>query len=142
MPEPGLIEAQLWLNRARDDLGAAAKLLRGNDAYPATASYHCQQAAEKALKAVLATGDQPIPKTHDLRVLVERAAGIDPDLLMLQDIAEQLTPLATEFRYPSDVPDPTRDEARRALNMARELFRVIAEHMGARMDSPDNTNTA
>lgn len=135
MRDPERIEAQLWLDRAQDDLGSATKLLRGRDPYPATAAYHCQQAAEKALKAVLAGARQQVPKTHDLRVLVERAALIDPRLLTLQDLAEQLTPLATEYRYPSDLPDPTPDEARQALAMARDFCTFVAEHISGTSDA-------
>lgn len=142
MLEPERIEAQRWLDRARDDLGAATKLLRGSDPYPATAAYHCQQAAEKALKAVLAGAGQQVPKTHDLRVLVERAALTDPRLRALQDLAEQLTPLATEYRYPSDLPDPTPDETRQALAMARDFCTLVAEHIDWTGDSSHATQSS
>lgn len=94
-------EAISWLVRARNDLGAADKLLSGEDPYPATAAYHCQQCAEKALKAVLATTAQPIPKTHDLRGLLALSADIEPVLARFNDAAQLLTSFATEFRYPS-----------------------------------------
>jgi len=43
-----------WLVKAWHDLAAARKLAGGPDAYLDVAIYHCQQAAEKALKAFLA----------------------------------------------------------------------------------------
>jgi HEPN domain-containing protein len=104
MPDLTQSEAESWLQRARDDLGAARKLLSGIDPFPATAAYHCQQAAEKALKAVIAGSGDPIPKTHDLRVLVERCIRIDQALAELEDICDELTPYATEFRYPTQIP--------------------------------------
>jgi HEPN domain-containing protein len=112
------VEADAWLRRARDDLGAARKLLAGHDTFPATASYHCQQAAEKALKAVLVADTVPIPKTHDLRVLIERCLLLEPSLDALRDACDELTPFATEFRYPTDAPDPTREDVAYAVTLS------------------------
>ncbi|ATE60909.1 HEPN domain-containing protein [Thauera sinica] len=118
-------EAENWLLRARDDLGAARKLLADPDPFPASAAYHCQQAAEKALKALIAITDTPIPKTHDLRALVERCIAIDSTLISLRDACEELTPFATEFRYPTDVPDPDVDEVRHAANLAEQIVLAV-----------------
>jgi len=41
-----------------------------------TAVYHCQQAAEKSLKAFLALNDVPIQRVHILGMLVEQMHGI------------------------------------------------------------------
>ena len=40
MPDLTPSEAESWLERARDDLGAARKLLSGIDPFLATAAYH------------------------------------------------------------------------------------------------------
>jgi HEPN domain-containing protein len=42
--------------------------------------FHCQQAAEKALKAFLTFHDQPFRKTHDLASLGKQCANIDATL--------------------------------------------------------------
>ncbi len=42
-----------WLTKANHDLGSARQLSHGPDPYFDTAIYHCQQAAEKALKGFL-----------------------------------------------------------------------------------------
>ena len=44
---------------------------------PREALYHCQQAAEKALKGFLAFHDHPFRRTHDLRELGESEAISD-----------------------------------------------------------------
>lgn len=121
MPDPLKLEADAWLARARDDLGAAGKLISGHDPYTATASYHCQQAAEKALKAILASSGETIPKTHDLRLLIERCVALDTSLEPLRDACDELTPYATEFRYPTDIPDPPISEVENAIALAREI---------------------
>jgi len=125
MDEGSRAEALSWLDRARDDLGAAKKLLSGDDPYPATAAYHCQQCAEKALKAVLSTTAQPIPKTHDLRVLLALSANVESVLTRFTDAAEFLTPFATEFRYPSAMPDPTQTDVAEAIRLADEILTTV-----------------
>ncbi len=120
------LEALAWLRRARDDLGAAAKLLSGTDPYPATASYHCQQAAEKALKAVIAVTGDAIPKTHDLRVLLGRCVAIDQSLDQFYDACDELTPYSTEFRYPSENTDPSPSQIRCALALSESVVAAVA----------------
>ena len=55
-----------WLIKARADLGSARKLASGPDAYPDAAIYHCQQAAEKAVKGFLTFHEQRFEKVHNL----------------------------------------------------------------------------
>ncbi len=68
MPE----EAQRWLEQAEEDLKTAELIFQEKRYY--AASYFAQQAAEKALKAVLVwrEGELP-PRTHDLRQLARQA---------------------------------------------------------------------
>lgn len=126
MPDPLSREALAWLSRARDDLGAAAKLLSGSDPFPATASYHCQQAAEKALKAVIAGTGAAIPKTHDLRVLLGHSVGIDQSLDVFYDACDELTPYSTEFRYPNETPDPSLEQVQCALVLSEGIVAAVA----------------
>jgi HEPN domain-containing protein len=51
---------QAWLLKARHDLLSARKLSEEPDPILDTAVYHCQRAAEKALKALLIYYDQPL----------------------------------------------------------------------------------
>lgn len=61
---------QAYLDRARGDERAAAILLQ-NDGPEWTIGFHCQQAVEKFLKAVLIhVGINP-PRTHDIVLLRE-----------------------------------------------------------------------
>jgi HEPN domain-containing protein len=123
------LEAEAWLRRARDDLGVASKLLSGDDPFPATAAYHCQQAAEKALKAMIAGVGDTIPKTHDLRLLLGRCIQIDQSLTAFADTCDELTPYATEFRYPGDSPDPSPDQVRCAHGLADGIVEAVARRI-------------
>jgi HEPN domain-containing protein len=42
-----------WLRKAKEDLQIARQLVKGSKALSGGAIFHCQQAAEKALKAFL-----------------------------------------------------------------------------------------
>jgi len=92
-----------WLQKALRDLESAEKLAAGNNPFFDTAIYHCQQAAEKAIKAYLIFSEHEFEKTHNLIRLLELAAKKSDNLKKLTDDAILLTPYATEFRYPEDV---------------------------------------
>jgi HEPN domain-containing protein len=62
-----------WLTRASHDLRSSRALASLDDPLLDTAIYHCQQAAEKSVKAWLQSNDDPFPKTHDIEDL--RGAG-------------------------------------------------------------------
>ena len=90
-----------WLNQASVDMQAANLLLSSSDLNLAgVVCYHSQQAAEKALKGLLAAAELEIEKTHDLVRLLDLGAntGISVDLIM--PTATLLTPFATQSRYP------------------------------------------
>jgi HEPN domain-containing protein len=58
LPRPELEEARLLLRKASEDAEAVDKLAADVDIADAIVGFHAQQAAEKALKAVLAaSGD-------------------------------------------------------------------------------------
>jgi hypothetical protein len=68
-----------WLTKALHDLQTARIVADTTDGPLDTAIYHCQQAAEKSVKAWLQSKDDPFPKTHDIEDLAKRASLINPD---------------------------------------------------------------
>ena len=52
-PQARAKDAKQWLSKTMEDLGSAEVLLTASPARVAPALCHCQQAAEKALKAFL-----------------------------------------------------------------------------------------
>ena len=89
--------------------------------------YHCQQSAEKALKAYLTYREVVFQKTHNLSVLLQGCLVFEPDFEILRVSAETLTPFATEFRYPGDVIEPSQDEAAEALEMADLILNFVVQ---------------
>lgn len=74
MPEAeGADEARYWFGLALEDLRAAEKTVADPAMAPRYAAGMAHQAAEKALKAIVAAGGDHAPRTHDLVALARRA---------------------------------------------------------------------
>lgn len=116
-----------WLMRARNDLRSAEILSAAADPVLDTAIYHCQQAAEKSLKAWLQSRDIPFPKTHDLGDLIEIAARDDSGFIVHSGAASLLTPYAIEFRYPGFCRDalPSIEEFQEAYASACSISNFV-----------------
>lgn len=114
-----------WLSKARHDIETARRMVNHAEPITDTAVYHCQQAAEKALKAVLIKRGEAVFKTHDLVALLTKCANSDQAFTRWVEVAATLTPYATAFRYPSDDPEPPLADAQDAIRMARELLEFV-----------------
>lgn len=104
-----------WIAVADRDLAVIRKVIAGPDPEPAGGAFHCQQAAEKLVKAVLIGAGINPPKSHDLQALTSRLP-IDHPLRPNLTPFHRFTELAVAYRYPTahlfdDPPnDPTVDE--------------------------------
>jgi HEPN domain-containing protein len=107
-----------WLHIADEDIFTAKILLNHDYIYPRSICFHCQQSAEKYLKAYLIYFDLDVIKTHDLSSLINQLQGKDETILELINIASVLTPYAVSIRYPDDFDLITEDEAREAYQLA------------------------
>lgn len=119
-----------WLARARDDLELAGAAVRqGTRPFLRDALFHSQQSAEKALKAFLTWHDVPFPRVHDLEDIGAHCVEADPSLRALVDRVALLSQYAWRFRYPGDPYEPSLEEARQALQLARETFEAILNRL-------------
>lgn len=132
MVDPKIHEVRQWLVKARNDLLSAELLFQADPPLLDTAVYHCQQVAEKALKAFLTYKEIPFLKIHHLTVLVEQSMEIDPAFEKLLDTADILTPYAIAFRYPGDVLEPEHSDVVEALEVARKVLVFVLSKI------PDN----
>jgi len=96
-------EVKPWLAVVERDLRAARNCLFGPEPTTEAAAYHCQQAAEKLVKAALVSQGLAVPFSHDLRLLLKQLPQTWPLKPLLQPLA-RLTPYATAYRYPLDDP--------------------------------------
>jgi HEPN domain-containing protein len=118
-------EVQQWLIKSKRDLKVAWVLFESEESLLDSVVYHCQQSAEKSLKAYLICQNIAFRKTHDLDILIDLCSLSEPSFQDLKDGADILTPYATEFRYPSDTIEPERHEAQEALEIANSVLNFV-----------------
>ena len=110
-----------WIRFARMDLSAAA-FLQGHNPLPTEIiCYHCQQAADKAIKAVLVRYDADVPHIHDLNKLLAATKQYENSMQRLSQQANWLTNYATFTRYPSDI-EIGETDMKIALKNAEEIL--------------------
>lgn len=117
-------DSETWLRFATEDLEAGEMVARGPGFAPRVACYQAQQAAEKALKAVLVEDGRPFPVTHDLRVLRDLVAEERASARTDVDLA-WLSRWNIRGRYPGDWEEATEDDARRAIDAARTIVEAV-----------------
>jgi len=112
---------QQWLEQAEEDLGLAGDLVSRDTPYLMAIAFHSQQAAEKYLKAFLVHHQCEFPKTHDIGQILDLVTTIDQPLAESLRAAADLSPYAVGARYPGDVPDVSRDDAKDAFGLAQAV---------------------
>ena len=129
-------EAARWLQTAEEDLAAACSL-RTNGHY-AQCCFLCQQAAEKALKALWFAVDAD-PWGHSVQKLI---SGLPAETRLsdwnsLLHTAGQLDRLYIPTRYPNGIPDLTpgqtyfEEDADTAVGAARQILAAVAGELAA-----------
>ncbi|MGK2886649.1 MAG: HEPN domain-containing protein [Rhodococcus sp. (in: high G+C Gram-positive bacteria)] len=101
-PDTSASTARSWIEKADDDLAIAKLVLNSDIGVEWAACFHAQQAAEKAVKAVLVHRGIDFPKSHRLDLL----AGLLPasnDVGFDIDALTDLAPWAVAGRYPEDI---------------------------------------
>ncbi len=114
--------ASRWLAIASTDLKVAR--LSQSEA-PSASLFHSQQAAEKAMKAVLAFHGRGVPKIHDLKELGNACIGLAPVLIREVEECTSLSDYAVVFRYLDAPYEPDAEEAADALARATALYDAI-----------------
>jgi len=115
-----------WVRYARDDLEVAQLLMALKPRKIEIICYHCQQAAEKYLKALLAKVDAPIPRTHALLTLVEVAVADSEAKRNLGPSLARLEPYAIAVRYPFQL-EIAEGAEERVLSAAEVVAKYVEE---------------
>ena len=118
---PGSV--QDWLVRAKGHL-ALAQQPKPAGAFWEDQCFLAQQAAEKAIKAILVFLALDFPRRHDLDALRNLVPNDWQVKTEHADLAT-LTEWAVEARYPGDWPDATEADARAAVEQARAVWESI-----------------
>ncbi len=118
-------ETRGWLVRAYRDLASGRVLLAAQVSLTGNATFHAQQAVEKAMKGFLTWHSRVFRKTHNLTELGEMCVRLDARLEPLLRRAAELTDYAWKFRYPGDQAEPSRQEAEDALKRGQEVYDAV-----------------
>ena len=116
-----------WLNRARSNLTRAKAQIP--DVYLEDLCFDAQQAAEKALKALLIQREVVFPYVHDLARLVTLLEAAGQEIPAVVRRAENLTRYAGVTRYPGLAEPVTEEQYQEAVTIAEAVVQWAAEHM-------------
>ncbi|MCX7011285.1 MAG: HEPN domain-containing protein [Candidatus Sumerlaeota bacterium] len=113
--------AKPWIEKALHDLLSADNNLHAEECPADMVCFHCQQAAERFLKASLVAHNQDYPLSHDLLLLLDRVKRSRPEAESLRAALSILDPYAVGVRYPDESSSPSREDAIRAREAAAEV---------------------
>jgi len=129
---PDIKHAQEWLAYAQRDYDFAVDV--ESHFWPKHIEkicYNCQQAAEKALKAILAYHDVEIPRTHNIKELVDKCKEHSGSIELENRVARQMTRYATISRYPDSVTEWDDTDGKVALKYAKEILDMVRQYIDA-----------
>lgn len=109
-----------WVKKAEEDYLAALDLARRrNRQLHNSVCFHCQQSAEKYLKARIEEAGLRIPRSHDLESLLNILLQVEPLWAALRPALQNLTDFAVDFRYPGN--EANKQDARTALRDCKAI---------------------
>lgn len=120
-----------WLRRAKSNL-ARAKQAKPKEVFWEDLCFDAQQAAEKAIKAVLTRREIDFPKTHDIRellTLLSTSGEVVPEAIW-ETI--NLADYAVETRYPGPAEPVTKTEYRQAVALAEKVVKWAEKIISAK----------
>jgi HEPN domain-containing protein len=120
-----------WVVKAEDDYQAAHLLKEVSRRFHDQVCFHCQQSAEKYLKAVLQERAVRIDRTHDLERLLIVLLPAHPKLGGLRRGLKLLRRFAVETRYPGE--RAAGREADAALRWAQRVREACRLELGIRL---------
>ena len=114
-----------WMHKAEHDIGMALLALENKPEYTDSICFHCQQAAEKYLKAYLVSLDIRFERKHNLGYLLDLIGDRQSVTDDLYEMAESLEDYAVEIRYPDDWIEIPLDEAKEAFRMVQQIKEFV-----------------
>jgi HEPN domain-containing protein len=117
-------QALRFLRKAEADLALLDEVLPAARVSPDIIGFHCQQAAEKLLKALLSERGIAFPRTHNLQHLLDLLADAGHELPLELCTIDELTPYGTVFRY-DDPEDSAAFDRGAAVRRVRALYTFV-----------------
>jgi HEPN domain-containing protein len=120
-----------WIDIASQDLASAKYLLSMKPVPLEIICYHCQQSAEKYLKAFMAFKSMDIIKTHDLTALYKVIVDMDTSFEILKNECIDLTDFSVSTRYPYKLELDIKD-AKKAIKDAENIQTFISSKLNGK----------
>ena len=120
-----------WKRHARSDVALAKLGEESDEVLAAQVCFHAQQAIEKILKGLLVYIGRSYPAVHDLEQLLERLREANATMPDWIDEVLEVTPYATEGRYPGYWEPITADDQRDAIALAEKTLAWAEDLMAA-----------
>ena len=116
-----------WMNRARSNLARSKSRMPG--VYLEDLCFDAQQAAEKAIKAVMIARNIEFPYVHDLAHLLSLIEEGGEAIPVAIRQADELTKYATIMRYPGGIRPISEPEYQEAVAIAEAVVRWAEERL-------------
>lgn len=120
-------DPRAWLNRAKGNLALAKSGI--TEAYLEDLCFEAQQAAEKAIKAVMIRRNIEFPYVHDLARLLSILEAQGESVPLMVRKAEELTRYALITRYPGFARPVSAQEHAEAVAIAEEVIQWAEERI-------------
>ena len=119
-----------WIIKAIEDFNIAKHELTFPEDEVSTGPvcFHCQQVAEKLLKAYLVSKSIDFGKTHDLAYLLELCIKQDAEFEKLN--IGNLKVYAVDVRYPDEFYIPSIEEAKESFKIASQIKEFVLKKLG------------
>ena len=124
-----------WIEKAEADLEAAALLVpnvASNIRLREIIGFHCQQAVEKYLKALLTYYQVEFPKTHHIQRLLILVSGANREAAEALNGARWLGPFGVDIRYPGDAAEMLPGDEVKAIEIVRLAKQVVLRVLDGR----------
>ena len=112
--------ASLFIRKGIQDEDTVIALITNRDIADEIVGFHCQQAAEKYMKAVLVAGKIEFRKTHDLEELLQLIEDNNIGKPEKSEDLGELEPFAVAFRY-DFLDEPSLFDREKALEIVRRV---------------------
>ncbi len=118
-----------WIEKAEGDFGLVQREVKVSEKpnYDAIC-FHCQQCAEKYLKARLCEAGISFGKIHDLVSLLEQVLDTEPQWEKFREDLAYLSDFAVSFRYPGESADAQSafDAQKRCQRFRKAVRKVLS----------------
>jgi HEPN domain-containing protein len=119
-----------WVAKAEVDYRTAERLVTDSDPIRESIAFHCQQAVEKYLKALLVSLQIEFPKTHDLEELLDLLIPVRPAVAADLESIGMLSPFGVKIRYPGDFPELLPGQDRTLFDLAKRTREAVRAQLG------------